>query len=77
VALVPFVAGSGFSRLRSGALAGLLASMAALVGFYLLNSLMHDLGHGFFADLRVELSANRGDLQGGLVKDPLWRFVPS
>jgi len=70
--LVPFVAGTGFSRLRSGALAGLLASMAALVGFYLVNALMHDLGHGLLGDLRVELSANRGYLQGGLVTGPLF-----
>ena len=76
--LVAFVAGSGFSRLRTAALAGLLATMAALVGFYLLSSIVQDLGgHGFFADLRLELSANRGYLEGGLITGPLFGALGS
>jgi hypothetical protein len=70
--LVAFVAGAGFARLRSAALAGLLATTAALIGFYLVSSLIHDLGQGFFGDLRLELSANRGYLQGGLITGPLF-----
>jgi hypothetical protein len=71
--LVAFVAGAGFPRLRTGALVGLLATMAALTGFYLLSSLVQDLGnHGFLGDLRLELSANRGYLQGGLLTGPLF-----
>lgn len=71
--LVAFAAGSGFSRLRTGALVGLLATMVALTGFYLVSSLGHDLGgHGVFDDLRLELSANRGYLQGGVITGPLF-----
>lgn len=76
--LVAFIAGSGFSRLRTAALAGLLATTAALVGFYLLSSIVQDLGgHGFFADLRLELSANRGYLEGGLITGPLFGALGS
>ena len=71
--LVAFVAGTGFSRLRSAALVGLLATTVGLTGFYLLSSLIQDLGgHGFFGDLRLELSANRGYIQGGIITGPLF-----
>jgi hypothetical protein len=71
--LVAFVAGTRCSRLRSGALVGLLATMVALIGFYLVSSIIQDLGHhGFLGDLRLELSANRGYLQSGLVAGPLF-----
>ncbi len=59
--LVGFVAGTAVSRLRSGALAGLAATMVALTGFYAVNALMHGSGLAF------ELSANRGYLQGGVI----------
>ncbi len=65
--LVGFVAGTGFSRLRTGALAGLVATMVALTGFYLVKALVHGNDLGFVGDLRFELSANRGYLQGGIV----------
>lgn len=71
--LVAFVAGTGFSRLRSAALAGLVATTVALISFYLLISLVQDLGaHGFVGDLRLEISANRGYIQGGIVTGPLF-----
>jgi hypothetical protein len=70
--LVAFVAGTGFSRLRSAALVGLLATTVGLTGFYLVSSLIHDLGQGFFGDLRLELSANRGYIQGGIITGPLF-----
>jgi hypothetical protein len=61
--LVGFVAGIVFTRPRSGALAGLVATMVALTGFYLVSSLLHDAGQGIVGDLRLELSANRGYLR--------------
>jgi hypothetical protein len=69
--LVAFVAGTWSSRLWSAALLGLLATMTALIGFYLLTTLVVDLGgHGFLDDLRRELSANRAYLEGGLLTGP-------
>jgi len=74
--LVPFLAGASgtkSSRLGSGALLGLLATMIALTGFYFVGTLLQDLGgHGFFRDLQLELSANKGYLEGGLVTGPLF-----
>jgi hypothetical protein len=71
--LVAFIAGTQSPRLRSGALLGLLATMVALVGFYVLTTLVVDLGgHGFLDDFRKELSANRAYLEGGLVTGPLF-----
>jgi uncharacterized protein DUF6518 len=71
--LVAFAAGAMRSRLGAAALVGLLATTVALTGFYLLGSLVQDLGgHGFAADLRLELAANRGYLEGGLITGPLF-----
>lgn len=71
--LVGFIAGAQSPRLRPAALLGLLATMVALGGFYLLTTLVVDLGgHGFLDDLRRELSANRGYFQGGVVTGPLF-----
>jgi hypothetical protein len=71
--LTAFVAGTRFTRTPTAALAGLIATMTALVGFYVVTSIFHDAsGDGFFADLRVELSANRGYIQGGLITGPVF-----
>jgi hypothetical protein len=71
--LVAFLAGTTCSRLRAGALLGLLATTAALASFYLWNSIVQDLGaDSFLGDLRLELSANRGYLEGGLITGPLF-----
>ena len=71
--LVGFVAGTRCLRLRSGALLGLLATTVALVAYYLLSSLVWDLGdHGFVGDLRLVLSANRGYLEAGIVTGPVF-----
>src|SRR5262245_56402350 len=70
--LVAFVAGTQSPRLRSGALLGLAATMVALLGFYLLSSIVQDLGgHGFVGDLRLELNANHGYLEGGVFTGPV------
>jgi hypothetical protein len=70
--LVAFVAGTAASSLRSGALYGVAATAAALTGFYLVNTLVHDLDQGYVRDLRVVLSSNRGYLEGGVVTGPLF-----
>lgn len=71
--LLAFVAGTRFAKLRSGVLVGFAATMVALTGFYVYSSIVQDLGgHGFVGDLRLELTANRGYLEGGVVTGPLF-----
>ena len=71
--LVAFVAGTTASRLRWGALYGAAATAAALSGFYLLSTLVQDLGdHGFAGDFGLMLSANRGYLEAGIITGPLF-----
>jgi Family of unknown function (DUF6518) len=71
--LVPFAAGLVVPHRWGSAVAGFAATMAALVGFYLLTTLVIDLGgHGFVADFRKELLANRYYLEAGIVTGPLF-----
>ena len=71
--LVPFFAGIQCTRLRQGALVGLAATLCALIGFYLLSTLVENLGgHGFLGDLRVELTGNRAYFEGGIVTGPIF-----
>jgi hypothetical protein len=70
--LVAFLAGTTCSRLRSGALLGLAATAAALIGYYALSAVVVDVAGSFADDLRHVLSANRGYLQGGLLSGPLF-----
>jgi hypothetical protein len=71
--LVAFAAGAQTPRIRSAAVLGLLATMTALVAFYAVTTLFMDLGgHGYGGNLRLELSANRGYLEGGLVSGLLF-----
>jgi hypothetical protein len=71
--LVPFFAGTQCRRLRQGALMGLAATLCALVGFYMLNTLVENLGgHGFLGDLRLELTGNRAYFEGGIVTGPIF-----
>jgi hypothetical protein len=59
--LVAFFAGMQCPRPGRGALVGLVATLCALAGFYLLSTLVENLGgHGFLGDLRLELSGNSG-----------------
>jgi hypothetical protein len=56
-----------------GALLGPLATGIALLAFHLWNSPLQDLGGDSFVDnVRLELAANRGYLEGGLVTGPLF-----
>lgn len=74
--LVPFAAGVLLPQRWSSAVAGLAATAAALVAFYLLTTLVIDLGgQGFLADFRKELIANRYYLEGGIVAGPLFGAV--
>jgi hypothetical protein len=71
--LVAFAAGAQSQRIWSAALTGLLATMIALTAFYVVTNFYIDLaGHGYFADLRLELAANRGYFEGGLVTGVLF-----
>ena len=71
--LVAFFAGLQWSRLRDGAVVGLAATLCALAGFYLLSTLVENLGgHGFLGDLRLELSGNRAYFEGGVITGPIF-----
>jgi hypothetical protein len=71
--LVAFAAGTQAHRLGSGAMLGLAATATALVGFYVATALVVDpSAQGFASDLRLELSANRGYFEGGLLSGPLF-----
>lgn len=71
--LVPFFAGTQTDRVRRAVVLGLAATLCALLGFYLLSTLVENLGgHGFIGDLRLELSGNRAYFEGGLVTGPLF-----
>jgi hypothetical protein len=71
--LVAFIAGTQSNRSRSGALLGFLATMSALLGFYLLTSLIVDLGgHGIPDNLGRELWANRIYLVSGALSGPVF-----
>jgi Family of unknown function (DUF6518) len=71
--LVGFFAGSRYTTLRFSAFLGLAATTIALIAFYVVSALVQDPSEqGFLDDLRLELSANRGYLQGGLVAGPLF-----
>ena len=52
---------------------GLAATLFALAGFYLLSTLVENLGgHGFIGDLRLELTGNRAYFEGGVVTGPIF-----
>jgi hypothetical protein len=52
--VLPFVAGTVFSRARSAALAGLAVTLVSLLGFYVAEAAVLDLGsHRWWVDLRL------------------------
>jgi Family of unknown function (DUF6518) len=56
--LVPFLAGTRYARLRSGALAGVAATLAAFLGFYLAEAAILDLGpHPWYVDLKLTVGS--------------------
>jgi len=71
--LVAFIPGTWTTRSRDGAIVGLVATMSALVGFYVLTSLLVDAGgHGIGDTLRRELWANRLYFASGALSGPLF-----
>jgi hypothetical protein len=71
--LVAFFAGVQCPTPRRGAIVGLAATLFALAGFYLLSTLVENLGgHGFIGDLRLELSGNRAYFEGGVITGPIF-----
>jgi Family of unknown function (DUF6518) len=71
--MVAFIAGTRSRRSGSGALLGLWATMSALLGFYLLTSLVVDAGgHGIAGGFRRELWANRVFFASGVLSGPLF-----
>lgn len=83
--LVAFFAGMQTPQIGRGAVVGLVATLFALAGFYLLSTLVENLGgHGFIGDLRLELSGNRAYFEGGVITGPIfgalgawWRRRPT
>lgn len=52
--VLPFIAGSRFSRARSAAAAGLAVTLASLLSFYIAEAAILDLGpHPWWVDLRL------------------------
>src|SRR5436190_21730086 len=51
--VLPFVAGTCFARARSAVLAGLAVTLVSLLGFYVAEAMVLDLGpHPWWVDLR-------------------------
>jgi len=71
--LVAFAAGSTASRPWKGAVLGLTATMAALLGFYLLTSIFINVGGmDFPRNIPREFFVNRVYLEGGLISGSLF-----
>ena len=73
--LLPFLAGAaaGSRRLPAGAVAGLAATLAALVGFYVAESFVLDLGpHPWPTDLSLTMAAIRRYAEGALLTGPVF-----
>jgi hypothetical protein len=73
--LVPFVAGAAADSRRPvvGALFGLLATLAALTGFYFAESFVLDLGqHSWLTDLSLTMGTVLYYAERGLVTGPLF-----
>jgi hypothetical protein len=70
--LVPFLAGTRYTRVSHAALVGIAATLAAFFGFYLAEAAILDLGpHPWYVDLKLTLGSGRiyekwGIVTGGL-----------
>jgi len=74
--LLPFVAGATSKRLRSAAVTGLAASLAALVAFYVAESRILDLGvHPWLVDLRLAVTAGQTYMATALLSGPLFGLL--
>lgn len=72
--LLPFFAGAAVHRREAtAAAAGLAATVAALVAFYVANAFVLDLGpHSLVADLRLTLGATGYWIPRGLISGPVF-----
>jgi hypothetical protein len=73
--LVSFLAGAaaGSRRLAIGAMAGLVATLAALAGFYMANSVVLDLGpHPWLTDLALTVRSGVYWAERALVSGPVF-----
>jgi hypothetical protein len=71
--VIPLLAGASCVRRWSALLAGLVSTLAALIGWYTYAAATQDLGVSTFAPaLRLELSANAIWFFGGLFTGPLF-----
>jgi hypothetical protein len=71
--LLPFFAGAAMQRRELAAVAGLAATVVALVAFYVANAFVLDLGpHSLATDLRLTLGATGYWLPRGLVSGPVF-----
>jgi hypothetical protein len=71
--VLPFVAGTCFSRIRSAALAGLGVTLVSLLGFYIAEAAILDLGpHPWWVDLQLTAGTVNIYEQWGLVSGLLY-----
>jgi hypothetical protein len=71
--LLPYLAGSTGRGPWRGAFFGVLASMGALLGFYVAEAFVLDLGtHSLLTDLRLTVSAGRMYFEAGIVTGPVF-----
>jgi hypothetical protein len=71
--LLPFFAGAAVRRHELAAAAGLVATVVALVAFYVANAFVLDLGpHSLATDLRLTLGATGYWIPRGLISGPVF-----
>jgi hypothetical protein len=71
--LVPFLAGTRYSRVWHAALVGLATTLAAFFGFYLAEAAILDLGpHPWYTDLKLRLGSGRVYEMWGLASGAIY-----
>jgi hypothetical protein len=73
-----FLAGTRYSKVRSGALAGLATTLAAFFAFYLTEAAILDLGpHPWYVDLRLTLGSGHVYEAWGLLSGSVYGALGS
>ena len=76
--IVPFLAGTRYSKLRFGALAGVVTTLAAFVAFYAAEAAILDLGpHPWYVDLRLTLGSGHVYEAWGLLSGSVYGALGS
>jgi hypothetical protein len=71
--LVPFLAGTRYPRVWQGALVGVAMTLASLLGFYLAEAAILDLGpHPWYTDLQLTLRSAQFYEEWGLLSGSLY-----